>query len=232
MSAQRSLKPSPCQTQMEIVFAGEKIVLNASGALFFPSRDLLVVSDLHLEKGSFFAARGNPVPCLDTRDTLARLAAAIDCYRPDTVVSLGDSFHDLRAGERITPADAAFLAGLVASAGQWIWVTGNHDREISARFEGQTAASFKAGAITLLHKPEDGLPPLIGGHYHPKHRFRAARQAISGPCFMLGEELILMPAFGAYAGGLNTASDPISELFADQSRQHVLIYASKLWALE
>jgi DNA ligase-associated metallophosphoesterase len=231
MSALRSLKPSPCQTQMEIVFAGEEIVLDASGALYFSKHSLLVVSDLHLEKGSFFAARGNPVPCLDTRDTLQRLAAAIECYRPSTVVSLGDSFHDLRAGERIAPADAAFLARLVDSAGQWIWVTGNHDPEISARFEGKTAVSFKVGAITLLHKPEDGLSPVIGGHYHPKHRFRGARQAISGPCFVLGDELILMPAFGAYAGGLNAARDPISELFADQSRQQILIYANKLWAI-
>lgn len=232
MSARPSLKASACQTQMEIVFAGEEIVLDASGALFFPLHDLLVVSDLHLEKGSFFAARGNPVPCLDTRDTLARLAVAIDCYRPQTVVSLGDSFHDVRAGERIAPEDSKVLRDLVAAAGEWIWVMGNHDPEISACSKGRVAASYEAGKITLSHRPEDAPPPLIAGHYHPKRRFRAARQSISGPCFIAGTEMLLMPAFGAYAGGLSVSSEPIAALFDRDPCRHILIYGNKLWALE
>ena len=232
MSAQLWPKPSPCQTQMEMAFAGEDVILDVCGALFFPSRDLLVVSDLHLEKGSFFAARGRPMPCLDTRDTLQRLAGVLDCYRPRRVVSLGDSFHDLRAGERIAPQDAELLQRTVASLEEWIWVTGNHDPEISARFEGSAASSYKIGSIVLSHRPEDGKPPLIAGHYHPKHRFRAARQTVSGRCFVVGTSILLMPAFGAYAGGLNVLSEPIATLYDQCPRRYVMIYGNKLWALE
>jgi hypothetical protein len=217
---------------MEIVFAGEPAVLDASGALFLPRRDLLIVSDLHLEKGSFHAARGHPVPCHDTRDTLSRLAAALAAYRPRSLVCLGDSFHDRRAGERIGAEEAASLGALMASVQDWIWITGNHDPEIPERFGGNVAAHHKAGAIALHHRPEDGEPPLIAGHYHPKHRLSLGAGGVSARCFVVGGQTLLMPAFGAYAGGLGTASAPIAALFANTARRHVMIYADKLWAID
>jgi DNA ligase-associated metallophosphoesterase len=231
MSAQPLLKASPCQTQIELGFACETAVLDACGALYLPRHALLVVSDLHLEKGSYFAARGNPLPCWDTRDTLMRLAEAVSYYRPRTVVCLGDSFHDVRAGERISAPDAELLEQIMRSVKDWIWVTGNHDPEIAARFAGQVTSTCSVGPIVLCHKPEEGAPPLIAGHYHPKHRVRMAERSISAPCFVIGEHLILMPAFGAYTGGLRTLSEPIAALFADRPRRYVLSYAAKLWAV-
>jgi uncharacterized protein len=225
-------KASACQTQMEIAFAGEALVLDACGALYVPERDLLAVADLHLEKGSFFAARGNPVPCYDTRDTLMRLAEAIRCYRPRTLVALGDSFHDGRAGERMRPDDARLLRTLVSSVAEWVWLTGNHDRGAPEQFPGGIAAHFNAGALTLCHRPEDGAAPLIAGHYHPKHVLRLSGRHIAARCFVLGPELMLMPAFGAYAGGLATRHEAIGALFAAQPRRHILIYGEKLWAVD
>ncbi len=225
-----SPRPSPCQTQIETVFAGRTIVLDACGALFLADDDILVVSDLHLEKGSYFAARGNPIPRHDTRDTLMRLAAAVDCYRPRLVICLGDSFHDVRAGERIARADAALLADIVASVADWVWLRGNHDPDIAPGFRGRVADAHIAGPVNFCHRPEDGLPPLIAGHYHPKRRMRLVGQHISAPCFVLSRDRLLMPAFGAYAGGLSTNDEAIAGLFADQPCQHVLIYRNKLWA--
>lgn len=232
MFAPRSLKASPRQTQMEVAFAGEELVLDACGALFFPAHDLLVVSDLHLEKGSFFAARGNPIPCLDTHDTLKRLAAAVECYGPHTLVCLGDSFHDLRAAERMNTAAAALLQQLIASVKEWIWITGNHDQEAPSHFAGRAAASLVVGQVTLRHQPGDGDAPLIAGHYHPKHVLRLAEQYIAARCFALGPDLLLMPAFGAYAGGLRTYDEAICALFGTQPRRHILIYGDKLWAID
>lgn len=225
-----SPRPSPCQTQIETEFGGQPVVLDACGALYLTGEDILVVSDLHLEKGSYFASRGNPIPRHDTRDTLLRLAAAVECYGPRIVICLGDSFHDVRAGERMERREAALLDAIMGSVAEWIWVRGNHDPEIAARFKGRIADGHRAGAVTLCHRPEDGVPPLIAGHYHPKRRMRLARQHISAPCFMLGLDRLLMPAFGAYAGGLSTTDDAIAALFADGPCQHVLIYGNKLWA--
>jgi uncharacterized protein len=216
---------------MEIVFGGEPVVLDACGALFLAAHGILAVADLHLEKGSFFAARGNPVPRHDTRDTLQRLGAAIDTYRPQTVICLGDSFHDTGAGQRMALPDRRALERLMAKAA-WIWLTGNHDPEIPAIFGGAIAALHAAGPVKLAHMPETPARPLIAGHYHPKLSLRLGlKQHISGRCFLYSEELLLMPAFGAYAGGLDTRDTALTTLFAAQARRHVLTYGGKLWSV-
>ncbi len=217
---------------MEIVFGGEPIVLDACGALFFASHGILAVADLHLEKGSFFAARGNPVPRHDTRDTLQRLGAAIDFYRPQTVICLGDSFHDTGAGERMALPDYRTLERLMARCAAWTWLTGNHDPVIPAMFGNSVAALHMAGAVTLAHMPETPARPLIAGHYHPKLSVRLGRkQSVSGRCFLYNDELLLMPAFGAYAGGLDTRDEALHPFFTTGRRRHVLAYGGKLWAV-
>lgn len=222
---------SPCQSRLEIVFGGEQAVLDACGALFLPRHGLLAVADMHLEKGSFFAARGNPVPRHDTRDTLQRLAAAIACYRPSTVVCLGDSFHDTAAGERMTLPDAHALARLIAQSQAWVWLTGNHDPQIPQRFARQVAPLHEAGGVSLAHLPETPARPLIAGHYHPKLSVRLARQHVSGRCFLFSDDLLLMPAFGAYAGGLDARDAAIGALFSKREPRQVLTYAGKLWVM-
>jgi DNA ligase-associated metallophosphoesterase len=232
MSALPLPKASSCQTRMESEFAGQRIVLDASGALYLPDEDMLLVADLHLEKGSFFAARGNPVPCFDTRDTLARLSSVIESYRPGRVVCLGDSFHDGRAAGRMNRADAEALYGLVEAADEWIWISGNHDPYAPKGLAGRAVSHLTAGALTLCHRPEDGAAPRIAGHFHPKHGVNLGGRRISARCFILGRDLLLMPAFGSYAGGLSSAGEPVASLFAGQARRHALIYGDKLWVLE
>jgi uncharacterized protein len=216
---------------MEIVFASEPVVLDASGALFLAAHGILAVADLHLEKGSFFAARRSPVPCHDTRDTLQRLAAVIELYRPQTVICLGDSFHDARAGERMALPDSLALQKLIADAGSWIWLTGNHDPQIPAAFGGAGRALHGAGALYLAHLPETPARPLIAGHYHPKLSLSLANAHISGRCFLFSEALLLMPAFGAYAGGLDARDEALAPLFVGEKRCHVLSYRGKLWTV-
>jgi uncharacterized protein len=226
------MRLSSCQSRMEIAFSGERVVLDASGALFLAAHSVLAIADLHLEKGSFFAARGNPVPRHDTRDTLQRLGAVIDIYRPQTVICLGDSFHDTAAGARMTLPDCRALEKLIARVAAWIWLTGNHDPEIPAIFGGAVTALHAAGAVRLAHMPENPVRPLIAGHYHPKLSVRLdLKQGVSGRCFLYSDELLLMPAFGAYAGGLDTRDAAFTPLFAGSDRRHVLSYAGKLWCV-
>jgi metallophosphoesterase superfamily enzyme len=77
-----------------LAVAGATLVADCAGALYWPDESLLVVADLHLEKGSAFAARGVLLPPYDTAATLARLAMLIERYAPRLVIALGDSFHD------------------------------------------------------------------------------------------------------------------------------------------
>jgi DNA ligase-associated metallophosphoesterase len=129
--------------------AGERLLLDPSGALFWPARRLLAVADLHLEKGSHFAARGGRfVPPYDTRETLARLAPLLRRYRPARLVALGDSFHDAEGHARLAPADAALLRRLLDGA-DVVWVLGNHDPVAPEGLPGQAVAEWQEGPTAI-----------------------------------------------------------------------------------
>ena len=116
---------------LKLTVNGEACVLRCSGALWLPGRQALIASDLHLEKGSAFAARGQMLPPYDSPATLARLEAEIDALDPRAVVLLGDSFHDSKAVSRMDGAQLARLERLAAGR-DWIWLEGNHDLDALA----------------------------------------------------------------------------------------------------
>src|SRR6202451_2376622 len=93
------------RSQQSVAVAGVTLIADLSGALFWEEQSLLVVSDLHLEKGSSFAARGVLLPPYDTVATLGRLAAVVARHSPRMVIALGDSFHDRDAHHRLSSAD-------------------------------------------------------------------------------------------------------------------------------
>src|SRR5260370_14291811 len=97
------------RTATQVAVAGAAFVADCAGALYWPEEGLLAIADLHLEKGSSFAARGVLLPPYDTAATLARIAHLVAKYAPRTVIALGDSFHDGDGPARIATADRAAL---------------------------------------------------------------------------------------------------------------------------
>src|SRR5690606_23245787 len=98
---------------VEARLAGVVVTALPEGALWVDEAKTLIVSDLHLEKGSAFARRGQMLPPYDTHATLTRLAALIEARKPDTIVSLGDSFHDGEGVARLSAGDRMLLAELM-----------------------------------------------------------------------------------------------------------------------
>jgi DNA ligase-associated metallophosphoesterase len=194
-----------------------------SGALYWPGTKTLVVADLHLEKGSAYAAKGVPLPPYDTRATLAELQRLIRRYTPARVVCLGDSFHDTKAVERIAPADREFLARLMAGL-DWIWVLGNHDPGIPPALGGRAVTEVAEGRLVLRHAPAGAIlsPGEIVGHFHPKACVTTYAGRAVAPCFAHDGRRMVMPAFGAYAGGLDALDRAIAGLFG-RSRFRVLM---------
>lgn len=229
MMCVRPLSKPAGNTATEIALAGEAIVLDGRGVAFLPRHDTLVVADLHLEKGSRAAAMRRPVPTLDTMDTLLRLAKCVRDYAPRTVVCLGDSFHDARAGMRLAPEDRASLHDLCALADRWVWLSGNHDPRPPEGLRGDALDGLALGELRLLHIPAPGEAAQIAGHMHPKAHVRAMRQTISGPCFVSGRQLLIMPAFGAYTGGLSCKSPAIADLFAGETPLCFMMFQEKLF---
>jgi DNA ligase-associated metallophosphoesterase len=201
--------------------AGIALVVDLSGALFWESQRLLVVSDLHLEKGSSFAARGVLLPPYDTAATLARLAAVIARHDPRMVIALGDSFHDRYAHERLAQADREAIAAMQAGR-DWIWITGNHDPALPSNLGGVIASEVCIGPIAFRHEPS-GAFGEIAGHLHPKARVATRGRATERRCFASDGERAVMPAFGAYAGGLSIRDAAFARIFgAPDFMAHVL----------
>jgi DNA ligase-associated metallophosphoesterase len=195
-----------------LAVAGVELVADPAGALHWPEQGLLAVADLHLEKGSSFAARGVLLPPYDTAATLKRLSDLIAHYAPRLVVALGDSFHDGRGPARLADTDRATLRGL--QRGQdWIWITGNHDPEPADGIGGRFLATFALGALTFRHEPVENAVGEIAGHLHPIARVARRGRAVSRRCFACDGGRLVMPAFGAYAGGLNVRDRAFAQVF-------------------
>src|SRR5882724_10767237 len=190
---------------------GVDLVADLSGALFWEEQRLLVVSDLHLEKGSSFAARGVLLPPYDTVATLGRLAAVIARHDPRMVIALGDSFHDRDAHARLSDVDRDTLTALQAGR-DWIWISGNHDPALPSDLGGMVANEVAIGQIAFRHEPS-GAFGEIAGHLHPKARVATRGRAMERRCFASDGERAVMPAFGAYAGGLSIRDAAFAKIF-------------------
>ena len=192
--------------------AGVNMLADLSGALFWKEQKLLVISDLHLEKGSSFAARGVLLPPYDTVATLSRLAAVISRHDPKTVIALGDSFHDRTAHRRLSGPDREALSALQARR-DWIWISGNHDPALPSDLGGIVASEVAIGPIVFRHEPT-GAFGEIAGHLHPKARVATRARWLERRCFASDGERVVMPAFGAYTGGLSIRDDAFSKIFS------------------
>jgi len=148
----------------EIAIAGQHIVADPAGALYWPDQGLLAVADLHLEKGSSYAARGVFLPPYDSAATLARLARLIAHYAPRCVIALGDSFHDGGGPARLSADDRENLANLQRGR-DWIWITGNHDPEPAANIGGTFHETMTLGAVTFRHLPTGTANEICGRLY-------------------------------------------------------------------
>jgi DNA ligase-associated metallophosphoesterase len=197
------------------------IHLDPAGALFWPAERLAVVADLHLEKGSAAARGGQLVPPFDSRVTLDRLAALLRRLKPRTVIALGDSFHDSHGPARLSAADAQRLGDLTAATA-FIWVQGNHDPRPPIGIGGRAVPEFTLGGITFRHQADPGARHEISGHFHPKARVPTRAGEVVRPCFVADARKIMLPAFGAYTGGLNVRAPAIAAHFPRGGRVFLL----------
>jgi DNA ligase-associated metallophosphoesterase len=199
--------------QAGLSVASVRLIPLVEGALWWPDESTLVVADLHLEKGSSFARRGQMLPPYDTIATLKRLTAVMTLLAPVRVIALGDSFHDRNGGDRLNEADRATLRAMTASA-EWIWIAGNHDPDPPRELGGWATSELSIGPLTFRHEPRPGdQPGEIAGHLHPAARLVGRGRSIRRRCFAGDGKRLILPAFGALAGGLNVLDMAFRPLF-------------------
>lgn len=201
----------------ELDLTGARLVALASGALWWAAEGVLAVSDLHLGKSERIARRGGALlPPYDSRETLARLAHDIAALTPDEVICLGDSFDDDRAATALA-ADLRDTLLTLQAGRRWIWIAGNHDPGPLA-LGGTHLAELRRGPLTFRHIADAGAAGEISGHYHPKAVISLRGKHISRPCFLADAARIVMPAYGAYTGGLRWTDPALQTLMGDGAR--------------
>jgi DNA ligase-associated metallophosphoesterase len=187
-----------------------------------PDYRTLLVADLHFEKGSSRAERGTHLPPYDTRSTLYCLNQAVARWRPQRLISLGDSFHDRKGFDRLHPQDREEIAQ-IAGFTEIVWLTGNHDPVLSTQLPGCVAREAAIGPLTLRHAPEAGATGEIAGHLHPVAAVVKRGRKLRRKCFVGDAERLIMPAFGAYTGGLSVTTAAFAPYFGIRGFQAWLI---------
>lgn len=222
MSGARGAAPRPPASPRDIsgkmkmtggygfTLAGETLVALASGALWWPEREVLVVSDLHLGKSERIARLGGAaLPPYETYETLERLEADLGRVAARAVVCLGDSFDDRAAAEGLPEGVVDWLVRLQAGR-RWTWIEGNHDPGPVA-LGGAHLADMAAGGLVFRHIATPGGVGEVSGHYHPKTRVAG----VSRRCFLLDRARLILPAYGTYTGGLWSHDPALSGLMED-----------------
>lgn len=184
-------------------FAGHELMALPEGALYWPARQALLLADLHFEKGSWFAARGQMLPPYDSIATLHAVEALAERTQARELWCLGDSFHDSKGCERLTADARTLLTGLTARL-DWHWITGNHDSLLVDHCGGTILEEAEVDGLVLRHEAEPGDPrPELSGHFHPKLRLRVRGRQVARRCFVASSTKLILPAFGALTGGLD-----------------------------
>jgi DNA ligase-associated metallophosphoesterase len=203
----------PCQGAVTTSVAGAALTLLSDGAVWWEAERTLVVSDLHLEKGSRMAMRGQFVPPYDTGLTLSLVERLAVALRPDRVISLGDAFDDVGGAERLDPAARDRIAALQTRS-DWIWISGNHDPLITAEIGGIQTEEIAIGPLVFRHTPRPGVSEgEIAGHLHPAARVFLGPKSVRRRCFAGDGTRLILPAIGAYTGGLCVLSNAFAGLF-------------------
>lgn len=213
------------------ILHGVDIILHAVGAMFLEQTSTLVVSDLHLEKGSAFARRGYLLPPWDTLATLKILGSVIGYFNPRIIVTLGDNFHD-RQGSKLMPAEFRAMIVALARSRDWVWINGNHDPDGPCDLPGISADMLAHQGLVFRHEPSAGLNPgEVSGHLHPSATLRRYEKSVRRPCFASDGSRLVMPSFGVTTGGLDLGHQVFAGLFDRQQLVAHLLGRERVYAV-
>jgi len=208
---------SPRAANVEVQWAGERLLLLPERAIAWPAQGVLFVADLHLGKAATYRALGQPVPGGTTQQNLARLDALIERHAPGRIVFLGDFLH------------AAQARTVLAAVGPWrarhaavamTLVRGNHDSRAGDPPPGLridiVTEPWLAGPFACCHHPQQHATHFVlAGHLHPVCSLHGSgRDSVRLPCFVQEGRQAILPAFGEFTGGWYVERAPQRRFYA------------------
>lgn len=188
--------------------AGAELWLLAEKAMYYPAERTLLIADAHFGKAAAYRKLGQPVPHGTTDDNLQRLDHLLAAYDCQHLIFLGDFLH----------APESHAAGTLRALLDWrerhrdlsvTLIRGNHDKRAgdppsALRFQ-VVPEPLLLGPFALQHEPAPHpTHHVLAGHVHPAYRLLGkGRQRLRLPCFHMRGDVSLLPAFGAFTGGMN-----------------------------
>jgi len=200
-----SIPVSTTNRHIAIEIASEQLHLDGSGAVYWPEREIVLLSDLHLGKVSHFRKFGAAVPRKALFGNFSKLDELMGRYRPKGVYFLGDLFHSNLNNEWELFRSWVLKWQSSLPGTSWMLVIGNHDIISDWKFEHlgmQVSPRAELGPFLLTHHPEEpGELFNVCGHIHPAVRIREyGRSTLRIPCFHRNGKRLVLPAFGAFTG--------------------------------
>ena len=197
-----------------INFNNHEFKINNDGVLFWLEKKIAIVSDLHLEKGSSFASSGQFIPPFDSEETLKKLINFFKTHEVQTIILLGDTFHDRGALNRMSSKVKSIFDSLVENY-EIIFVLGNHENKMKSPYI-KFYERYIVDDIHFLHEAVLEKKYQISGHFHPVASLKINSKQITEKCLIHSENHIIMPAFGEFTGGLNI-NNPVFKPFLNRN---------------
>lgn len=205
--------------QMPLVeWAGHRFALHPLGAVSWPSRGSVLITDPHFGKDAAFRSAGIPVPSGTTGRDLDRLSRILRDTAASRLIILGDFFHSAASQE---PGTLEQLAAWRNARPHFdiILIRGNHDRSSgdpppSLRIQCENEHWADAGLRFCHHPPDETPGPAFAGHIHPAIVLRERNgDGMRLRCFLFREQTALLPAFGGFTGSHVISPRPTDRVF-------------------
>jgi DNA ligase-associated metallophosphoesterase len=187
---------------MEIIVQNEVLILSALRAIYWPRKKALILADMHLGKTGYFRSKGIPIPSTVLENDLQRLSLLIDTYQPEVIVVAGDMFHH----DYNTDIDCFHTWRQLYNSIDFVLVPGNHDKLLNIDYQALgiklTEKKHWLDPFTIIHEPGSNADTfMISGHIHPGYAIAGrARQSLRLPCFIVGQQQMILPAFSLFTG--------------------------------
>ena len=203
-----------------INFNNHKFQISKEGILFWFEKNIAIISDLHLEKGSSFGQSGQFLPPYDSEETLKKLLNKIKKYKITKVILLGDTFHDQNALGRMSKKVLILFETFIKKY-EVIFVLGNHENNIQLE-NIKFLNEYVLDGIHFIHQASRKKTYQISGHYHPVATIKTGSKKITGKCFIQLNYNLILPSFGVYTGGLNIKNRVFKKIFKNEPSVYFL----------